>query len=613
MPAPLKPSARRPRACQVSVSTAAIAALLGLVGCDTPANQSDRSARAEIAKSQEVLATTEDPTRAAEQAQALLDSAAASATGAAAKVHAKSLLGQLLLKQARDLIWEIDRLDRDAQRLCTEITELSGQVRLSAQLAEGYKQFDPTPVINALEDRAAQARGGADQPVWFESDGVTFASFAALSQDISRLEGEIAAKQQEIESLKSQRASALSAAEDAAREAEATQGRSSVDAFTRSSNARRQASELGTQIDTLTASLEPLKTRLAIASAQKDVIASAARQLEAQTAALEQGWAELQKSAAAQSELAKRIVTAGATVSLPEMSGVQVYPAASLAQKAQQLDRIMKDSDALRDRAAQLLSDAAKHFGDAATAAVNERGELRRIEGERPGAPVGQSSAWKATRNAFSPGLYQVDQAEAHRLLAQLHAGHAAVLEARLYASQAAQTALPAAGVPVPGELQNGTADKVKTAMREADEAYKAADELLESIVTGATELDSDKAVASSARVSRIYTLYRWSILSADLGETEAARTHMESARNLVADAISNDVRLPRLPPELQKMVDEAPRRAPDATDTAPAEALPPEGQPGEAQPGEPTPENPTPPPEGTPPQPEQPAGPGPG
>jgi hypothetical protein len=574
----------------------AVAAALVAAGCDTPANTADKAAREDIAQSRIALATTADPALGARQAQQLLDAAAGNAVGATTKVQAKALLGQLLLREARDLSWQIDRLDRDVQRLCTEITELSGQVRIGAQLAEGYKQFDPAPTIAALEQRVVEARGGADRAVWFESEGAQFASLSALAQEISRLEGEIAARQEEIRNLESQRVSALASAEDAAKEAEQFSGRSGVAAFTRSSNARRQASDLATQIEGLNAALEPLRTRLQIASAQRDIVSAAAKQLEDQTESLKAGWAQLQKSAQAQSELARRIVSESApAMTLPTVEGVQVFPAASIAEKAARLDAIIKQSDELRARAASALTDARKHLEDAAQSALSERGAIQTLEGERPGAPEGQGYAWKIARNALSPGLYQLEQAEASRQLAELHSRHAAVLEARLHAAQAAQASLPAAGATVPPELTNGTVEKMQTALKEADAAFKAADELLETVRTGSAQLDADRAAASAARVSRIFGLYRWSILSADLGDNDAARAHMDNARNLVADAIASNVRLPPLPPELQKIVDDAPKPGADAPPTTEPGTQPAEGA------TEPPPEG-APPAEGTPP-----------
>jgi hypothetical protein len=128
-----------------------------------------------------------------------------------------------------------------------------------------------------------------------------------------------------------------------------------------------------------------------------------------------------------------------------------------------------------------------------------------------------------------------------------------------VHASQATQTALDAAKIPVPAELQNGALmEKYQNAMKEADAAYKQADELLQSVTDGAAELDADKAAQAGARAQRIYTLYRWSILSADMGDNEAARAHMESARNEIANAIGNNTRLPALPAELQAIADAA-------------------------------------------------------
>lgn len=574
MPAPLNPlDRRRSRPLAIAAIAAAVAVASTLTaGCDSAANQSDRSAAAQVADARDALAKGSDPA----QAQQLLESAAGSATDATTKVQAKSLLGQVLMRDARDLSWEVDRLDRDAQRLCTEITQLSGQVQLSAQLAQGYAQLNPQPVIDSLRSRADEARGGADRPVWFDSDGVKFPSLTAAAQQISKLEGEIAAKQEEIRQLDSQRVAALKVAEDSAAEAEQASGRAAVDAFARSSNARRQASDLGTQIEMVNADLRPLQEQLAIANAQKQYVGNAAAQLEEQSKLLQQGWETIQKSGAQQLELARRITSeAGKGVALQPIEGVQVQalPAASMEEKAAKLAEIVAQADENRSKLVELLGEAAKHLGDAAQAAVSERGELQRVEGEYPSAPTGQRAAWKATRNALSPGMYQVDQAEAFRMLGATHQNHAFMLQARIKAAEAARTALEAAKLPVPAPLQNGALmEKYTTAMKEADAAYKEADDLLDSVVKGNAELDNDRAAVAAARPQRLYGLYRWAGLAADMGDAEAAKAHMESAKNEIADAVSQQVRLPRLPQELQAMVDEATKASATPPATPPAE-----------------------------------------
>lgn len=600
MHAPLNSQAGRRR--PLAVAAAAVIVAIS-VGCDTSANRADRAAAEQVAEARDTLAKGGD----AAQARQLLESAAGSATNATTKVQAKSLLGQVLMRDARDLAWEVDRLDRDAQRLCTEITQLAGQVQLSAQLAAGYAQLNPQPVTESLRQRADEARGGADRPVWFESDGVKFPSLTAASQQISRLEGEVAAKQEEIRQLESQRVAALKAADEAAAVAEQSTGRASVEATTRSSNARRQASDLGTQIEMLNASLQPILQQLAIANAQKQYVSNAAAQLDQQSKLLQQGWETIQKSGAQQAELAKRITSeTGKGVNLQPIEGVQVqaFPAASIEEKAARLAEIVAQADEKRARLIEMLGEAAKHLGDAAQAAVAERGEIQRIQGENPSAPAGQQAAWKATRNALSPGLYQVDQAEAFRMLAATHQNHASILQARIKSAEAVRTALEAAGLPVPAPLQNGALmEKYTTAMKEADAAYKEADDLLDSVVKGNAELEADRGAVASARPQRLYGLYRWSVLAADMGDTEAAKAHLESAKNEIADAVNQQVRLPRLPPELQAMLDEAvkasaPPPAPPASETPAPEGQPPvepEAKPAEGAEPAPPPVEPTP------------------
>jgi hypothetical protein len=168
--------------------------------------------------------------------------------------------------------------------------------------------------------------------------------------------------------------------------------------------------------------------------------------------------------------------------------------------------------------------------------------------------------------------MYLVDQAEAFRMLAAAHQNHATMLQARAKAAEAARTALEAAKLPVPEPLQNGAMmEKYTTAVKEADAAYKQADDLLASVIEGNATLENDRAAVAGARPQRLFGLYRWSILANDMGDPEAAKAHMETAKNQISDAVSNQVRLPRLPDELQAMVDAAAKPAGDGATTTPA------------------------------------------
>jgi hypothetical protein len=552
-----------------------VAAMLPVVaaatGCDTPANQSDRKAKADVEKAQAALLTTSTLD---EPIQLLTGAAQTTDATPSTRLRASSLLGQLLSRQARDAVWKVDRLDRDAQRLAMEIGQLAGQVQLASQLAAGYKQFDPTPVINNLSKQADDARGGADRPVWFEADGVKFATLNTVANELSKAEGDVAQKEQQIQALQVQRDAAVAAAEAAAKQAEAATGRAAVDAFVQSSNARKQASDLGTQIEVATAELDLLKREVAILDARKAYVSNAAQQLEEGGAALQGGWAAMQKAVATQGELAKSIASGtGGAVEVAPPEGVTIafesLPAGSIAEKAAKLVEIAKQADEQRAEVLDKLNAASKHFADAVTAADAARSELERVKQENQSASDAQKKAWEVARNSLSAATYRVEQADALRLLAHVHASHAASLEVRVKLQSLVASALQGSGLNAPETLNDGQVQsQYEQALKEADEAFKAADELLDTVLQSGQTTDAEKAAGNTARISRIYGLYRWAGIAAEMGASDQAKAHMELARSIVTDMAANGTPIPQLPPELAAVAAAA-KPAPETPTTA--------------------------------------------
>lgn len=585
------------------VLSAAVAGVF-VFGCDSPSSSADKSARSAIAQAQSAVHEPDG----AEKAIQLLSTAGGNAEAfPETRVRANAMVGQLLLEQARNLAWDVDRIGRDSQRLSMEIAQLAGEAQFAGQLAAGYKQLDPTPVINNLSKQAEDARGGADRAVWFEAAGVKFPSLAAVAADLSKLEGDIAVKQGQLADLVKQRDGLLSSAEDAARTAEAAKGRSAVEAYTRASNLRKQAADISVQIETATAALEPLKRDAAMLASRKEYIAAAAKQLEEQGASMQGSWVTIQKAGTAQSELAKKIVSGGdasevVALTIPEGINIKVesLPAGSIAEKAAKLAELDKQATEQRAAALEKLTAASKHFEDATAAADAARQALDTAKTENPGAAPGQLKAIDISRNAMSAATYRVQNAAALTALAELHANHAASLDLRLKLQALAGASLATAGVNVPEALNNSAIQgQYEQALKEADEAYKAADELYANVLEAGQNTDAEKAAAEAAKVARVFELYAWSILAADMNAPDQAKAHMDLAKSIVTDAATNGTRFPALPAELATAL---PVKAPSDAPPSDGGTAQPDGATPPADGATPPADGATPPAEGTPP-----------
>src|SRR5207302_1688872 len=79
---------------------------------------------------------------------------------------------------------------------------------------------------------------------WIADDKTNIASLSAADQEISRIQGEIAKRQNEMKEVDTQRVAALEDAEKAMKTSESTKGRESVDSYKQYSDSKKKASDL---------------------------------------------------------------------------------------------------------------------------------------------------------------------------------------------------------------------------------------------------------------------------------------------------------------------------------------------------------------------------------
>src|SRR5262249_49511194 len=137
-------------------------------------------------------------------------------------------------------------------------------------------------------------------------------TLAAITQNISKLEGEISQKQGQIKQLNDQRAALLAQADQAAKTAEKQTGKAVLEPYKQASDLRKHAADLGTQAETLAAQIVPLQKDLAIAQGQQVVLNNAVAEFQKQAQLLDEHWKAVQAQIIAQQELAKQITGGGA-------------------------------------------------------------------------------------------------------------------------------------------------------------------------------------------------------------------------------------------------------------------------------------------------------------
>jgi hypothetical protein len=386
------------------------------MGCDDRGT-ADKAVRQQLTRARELTATD------AEGARQLLTTAAANADASpAVRAAAQAALAQAELDAAHVALRAIDRTEMQLARSMWQIGQLAGQIHTGSSTAEGYSKYESKPARDALAEKIAEAEGGPSKAVWITHEGVTLPTLFAVAQEISRIKGEIAQRQEQIKNLTDQRTKLIEDAEQAAGQVDQLKGEQSVEVYKRASNLRRQASEKAIEIDKLQAQVTRLERDLAVAEGQQAVLNDVIAQLKSQSGALDQAQKDLEAQIAKHKQLSTQIL--GSPGSAPaaggESSAAAALAGASIAQKAQEMARLVDELGKLRTDAQTTASSAASKFEAAYQSADQMRQDLETKMIGRTDRP--EMAAWRSMIVVMDPTQFRVQQAGALRTLAGIHA-----------------------------------------------------------------------------------------------------------------------------------------------------------------------------------------------
>lgn len=478
---------------------------------------------------------------------------AASNVGGASEssvAQAKSALGAAHMSAARVSIDQSARHEAAAAQIMLDIAGLARQVAAGNALVSGYQQLDPKAAQADVAAKIAEARGGPDKAAWIAGDKGSIPTLSAVAQEISRIESEIAAKQNESRDLDAQRIAALEAVERESRASDSLKGQESVDAFVRAADARRKASDLATRIEVINAQLAPLRAELSIAQGQQQVVNAAIADLEAQSKAMEAGWSEVQKQTSVQKALSQQFVQGGGSTGTPpgEAAGK------SMSEKAKALIDESKKADEAREAALVHLRDSAKLFEDAATSAETAWSKWQSAMGDE--AKKASRVAFQTASDVNSTSQYRMQLASANSTMANLYVARGAELMARKQVADLVTPILSAGGLSLPEAISTGDADaKIKESFELADKFFDSASSMLENVATGRAQSEIDKTAVNAAKVDRIVILYARSQACTLAGNDAKAKEYDAMARQAVKAAHGDGVRLPSLPGDLSSAI----------------------------------------------------------
>jgi chromosome segregation ATPase len=267
---------------------AASLAVAALAGCDDQ-RSADKQVLKDVRESRSLRLKGQ-----AKEAQDLLDRASQVNASAATKAHAKSLLAQAqveaAIQQINDPKAGVEVGNTEISRLLWEIGSLGQVIRTNNTRVASYAKYNPSPVKALAQQQAEAATGAANKTMWFGDEKSGIPTLAAVTQQISRLQGDIGNLQNQIKALQTQQTTVSQQAAQAARAAESAQGRAGVDAEKTAAGLRKQSADLINQIDVLQAKVAPLQADLAVAQARQAALNTAIKQFQELAGKFDLGW-----------------------------------------------------------------------------------------------------------------------------------------------------------------------------------------------------------------------------------------------------------------------------------------------------------------------------------
>lgn len=593
----MSPPLSRPRKTfLVIVSAGCLALPLLQAGCDGDADAADREVREHLAAAQEqaeagVSAAPGVP-------EAYKKAVAVGAASPVAKVEALTRLADAERDRAVALMAEADRLEAEMLRLAGASNQQAARIQSNNTLAAGLAQLEPTKATQAIEQQRGAALG-EQNPVWIEHETGPIHAQKGLEDQAGQLEGSIAELEGQSKDMAAQRSKRVGEAEQLEKQSDQAQGAQSAELFNQSVDARKQAADLGVQVEALDAKLLPLRQDLERVQANRQTIAKTIEMFGGQLQLTRQNWAKVQEQIAELQKLNQQI-HGGANETAPaaNTTAAAAPVAPSIVGKLRQINERVAQIDAKRSEAESLLKGALEKTGAAASSAATLVGSMSAQMSEQGAAQRPERTAWQRLSELHNPSRFKLRQATLQILLADIYRARAANLAVRANLQQVLAAALQPAKLSVPPEAGGANLKAESDAAKAASLAqYGEAETVLRDVIEASRSNDMMGEASKGAQLMQLVRLYAQAQADPQMAGSLAA-----SARQLAAAGEQVNLPASALPSFVQDALE---LRAPPATGpatrpagpalpaggTAPAPGSPdPATNPGDAPPGTVTP-----------------------
>lgn len=482
-------------------------------------------------------------------------------------IQANQLLAQARLSDARALADSLALKQSQANAIVSRIATLTSVAGVTSSISNTYRQMEPTAAVALIKDLAAKARGDGNAEKFSDLPNGSIPTLAAVKQEKSRLEGELAKAQASLAEVTTKRNDLLTQVGSLSAKADQQRGDEKLATVTQAADLRQQAAVHSRTIGELETTIARLNADLGVQAMLETQLDAAVKSFAAQQSALEGGWKETSAKVQAMSGLANSILTADATDSAES----------SVKGLIAELNGVLKEVDGQREQALAAFGEAVNKF-TAAKAASDEFG-TKLSSAQSGGANAAEKAAWDTLAASLHGDRFNLEKAIAKREEAAIHTSHARLL---LHMADVAAALEPVseslnAAVPDPFNLQQLKSDAVE-AVKKADELITEAKDLVEGVTASGEAL---AALAPLRTSTKIFVNYDRALLSqlasgagldVEVAKEEAYKDAIDAAKTTIVEARESSIVVPAVPAEIYvepaKAVEVKPQEA------APAEAV---------------------------------------
>lgn len=551
------------------------AASVWISGCDD-ASSADKTVQQNLAVSEAELAKLDpfeyrsDPANLEGAMTTIEQAAGENRADPVWRAAASGLAGDASFQLASARQSDLVRVQQAIRSELLKLRVLTQRLAMTNTLTSGYNANNPSQTITDIERMIRSIQGDAQTPTWSPvtttvnpNGGVVIVSsrtsnlptLAAVKQQISRLEGEIASRKDQLSKLASDRQMALTEAEKKFSESEKIKGQTSVALFTEATELRRKSEEIGMQMDLVQEQLNRLESDLAVAQGQQEAANAAIKQLQDQIANLQAAWKASQDAIARQGSVAETALKGEEPISM------------SIETVATEIAKQLVLAESLRTKVLEDWEQAAKFYKQAA--------ESARIVGtdKRVTAPPPGNKPYKDLKESVHTSRFNLPLAGVQRAIGTVSAEKAALsLEIERVLADLKKE-LSAANLTVPSDLPSITMEEIRSALNAVEENLNESNNTLINVNSG----DTPQPLVSLSKQSRLITLYRLIALESLKQRFNAGTDpNLLNELNNQADALKQEmlaagISLPPLPGGFvvhSKSTSNSPITPPGTTDT---------------------------------------------